>query len=79
MYLIFQFFKEHYKEIVGREGFTIRPVLVRPKSRGSVTLLSRDPTRPPAIDPNYLSHPDDVATLVNGNQPLVFAIPFLFL
>ncbi|XP_047487356.1 glucose dehydrogenase [FAD, quinone]-like [Penaeus chinensis] len=60
------FFKEHYKEIIGREGFTIRPVLVRPKSRGSVTLLSSDPTRPPAIDPNYLSHPDDVATLVNG-------------
>ncbi|XP_063606726.1 glucose dehydrogenase [FAD, quinone]-like [Penaeus indicus] len=61
-----KFFKEHYKEIIGREGFTIRPVLVRPKSRGSVTLLSSDPTRPPAIDPNYLSHPDDVATLVNG-------------
>ncbi|XP_063606716.1 glucose dehydrogenase [FAD, quinone]-like [Penaeus indicus] len=60
------FIKEHYKKIVGREGFTIRPVLVRPKSRGSVTLLSSDPTRPPAIDPNYLSHPDDVATLVNG-------------
>ncbi|XP_063606725.1 glucose dehydrogenase [FAD, quinone]-like [Penaeus indicus] len=60
------FSKEYYKEIFGREGFTIRPVLVRPKSRGSVTLLSSDPTRPPAIDPNYLSHPDDVATLVNG-------------
>ncbi|XP_042857444.1 oxygen-dependent choline dehydrogenase-like [Penaeus japonicus] len=60
------FFKNYYKEIFGREGFTIRPILVRPKSRGSVTLLSSDPRRPPAIDPNYLSHPDDVATLVNG-------------
>lgn len=45
---------------------TIMPYLTRPKSLGSVVLRSRDPFDPPIVDPNYLSHPDDVHTLVNG-------------
>ncbi|XP_045125683.1 glucose dehydrogenase [FAD, quinone]-like [Portunus trituberculatus] len=57
---------EQYSPLFGRSGMTIMPYLMRPKSLGSVVLKSRDPFDPPIVDPNYLSHPDDVQALVNG-------------
>lgn len=47
-------------------GITLLACNVRPKSRGSVTLVSSDPGVNPAIDPNYLDHPDDVTTSLEG-------------
>ena len=47
-------------------GFSIGPTLLRPKSRGSITLRSADPLAPPAIQPNYLSEDSDVCVLVEG-------------
>lgn len=41
--------------------FSMFGVLEHPFSRGSVHITSRDPTVAPAIDPNYLSHPLDLA------------------
>jgi choline dehydrogenase len=38
----------------------------RPYSRGSVHITSKDPTIPPIIDPNYLSHPLDVELFSDG-------------
>jgi len=49
-----------------REGFTILPVLVHPKSRGSVKLRSANPKDPPVINPNYFSDPLDIKVLVAG-------------
>ncbi|KAG7159552.1 Glucose dehydrogenase [FAD quinone]-like 2, partial [Homarus americanus] len=59
-------YHQYFKGLLGQEGITICPSLTRPKSRGSVKLRSRDFRDPPLIDPNYLSHPDDVTTLVRG-------------
>nr|XP_045621682.1 glucose dehydrogenase [FAD, quinone]-like isoform X3 [Procambarus clarkii] len=59
-------FKEYFESIYGKAAFNMRPTLVHPKSRGTVTLRSRDPREPPNIDPNFLSHPHDVAMLVKG-------------
>ncbi|XP_046560481.1 alcohol dehydrogenase [acceptor]-like [Haliotis rubra] len=50
----------------GDEGFTALPSLLHPKSRGTIRLRSTNPFEHPAIDPNYLSHPDDVQTLMRG-------------
>ena len=47
-------------------GFSIGPTLLRPKSRGRITLDSADPLAPPAIQPNYLSEESDVCVLVQG-------------
>jgi choline dehydrogenase-like flavoprotein len=40
--------------------------LLRPKSRGSVTLDSADPTVPPRIDPRFYEHPDDLDVMTKG-------------
>ena len=47
-------------------GFTIGAVLLQPRSSGVVRLRSADPFDAPLIEPRYLSHPEDVQTLVRG-------------
>ncbi|WP_088142742.1 GMC family oxidoreductase [Achromobacter xylosoxidans] len=45
-------------------GFSIGTFALRPQSRGSVHIASKDPDASPVIHGNYLDHPDDVrATL----------------
>ena len=48
------------------QGIGVAPTLLRPKSRGSVTLGGPSINDPPIIDTNFLDHPDDVQTLVEG-------------
>ena len=45
---------------------TLYVSVARPYSRGSVHITSKDPTVPPIIDPNYLSHPLDVELFSDG-------------
>lgn len=45
---------------------TISPVVLHPKSRGQISLKSKNPLDPPLIYANYLTDPEDVATLVEG-------------
>ncbi|UTH74782.1 GMC family oxidoreductase [Chromobacterium sp. IIBBL 290-4] len=40
-------------------AFTASVCHLRPHSRGHVAISGRDPAAPPAIQPNYLSHPQD--------------------
>jgi len=47
-------------------GYSCHVCVLRPKSRGSVTLASRDPAQPPVIDHNFFSDPADMKTLVEG-------------
>ncbi len=44
------------------------PILVQPKSRGTVSLQSKDPLAPPLINPNYLSESADIRVLKKGVQ-----------
>ena len=50
----------------GSSGITLNSYTLRPKSRGSVTLRSADPRAQPVVDPNFLSHPDDLRCSVEG-------------
>ena len=47
-------------------GYQLHVCQLRPESRGTIRLKSPDPLAYPAIDPNYLSAPEDVETLVKG-------------
>nr|XP_053648460.1 glucose dehydrogenase [FAD, quinone]-like [Cherax quadricarinatus] len=60
------FFQQYFGPIKGKDGFNILPLLARQKSRGTVRLRSGDPHESPLIDPNFLSHPDDVAAFIRG-------------
>jgi len=47
-------------------AFTMSVCQLRPKSRGWVRIRSPDPIEPPAMQPNYLTQPEDSKTLVAG-------------
>ena len=47
-------------------GFTCHVCLLRPKSRGEVTLGSADPMAAPVIDPNFFGEAADLETMVAG-------------
>jgi choline dehydrogenase-like flavoprotein len=57
---------DHGRKTVFGHGYSCHVCLLRPKSRGSVTLASPDPLAAPLIDPAFLSDPDDTARLVRG-------------
>ncbi|XP_060593370.1 glucose dehydrogenase [FAD, quinone]-like [Ruditapes philippinarum] len=46
-----------------KEGITLIPTLLHPKSRGTITLKSTDPFEHPNIDPNYLDDREDIEVL----------------
>lgn len=47
-------------------GLSAAAWVMRPESRGTVTLRSADPFEAPAIDPNLLSAPNDLRRAVHG-------------
>ena len=47
-------------------GFNISIVLLYPKSRGRITLLSPDPRTAPILDPSILSEPEDFEPMLRG-------------
>jgi choline dehydrogenase len=49
-----------------RDGFSVLSIVIRPKSRGYVALKNSDPLSAPLIQPNLLSHPDDMEVLKKG-------------
>ena len=57
---------DHGRKTVFGHGYSCHVCLLQPKSRGSVTLASADPTAAPLIDPAFLAEPDDLASLVRG-------------
>lgn len=56
--------KDHGRQIALGYGFTLHVCDLLPKSRGRIGLQSPDPLDDPLIDPNYLSAPEDLETMV---------------
>ncbi len=57
---------DHGREKVWGHGLGCHSCLLRPKSRGEVTLTSSDPFQNPSIDPKFLTHPDDMRVMIDG-------------
>lgn len=57
---------DHARKLHLGYGYSCHVCVLRPASRGSVTLASADPLAAPAIDPNYLSEDSDLETLIKG-------------
>ncbi|XP_054709909.1 uncharacterized protein LOC129219656 [Uloborus diversus] len=55
-----------YAPYEGKPFYACLVSLLKPKSRGTITLRSTDPYDPPVIDPNYLEDPEDIQDLVEG-------------
>ncbi len=57
---------DHGRKTVLGHGYSAHVCLLRPLSRGSVTLASRDAQAAPLIDPNFFDHPDDMQRMIRG-------------
>ncbi|HTR74807.1 MAG TPA: GMC family oxidoreductase N-terminal domain-containing protein [Solirubrobacterales bacterium] len=61
---LFPFIPPNFGGYEFETGYTFYPGLLKPKSRGKLSLKSSDPGDPPVIDPAYLQDEDDVRRLV---------------
>ena len=66
LHLVIAVVDDHGRKLHWGHGYSAHVCLLRPKSRGTVTLNSANPTDPPAIDPAFLSDPDDMEKLVKA-------------
>ncbi len=57
---------DHGRRLSLGYGLTLHVCDLLPKSRGRISLASPDPAAAPRIAANYLGHPDDLPTLVDG-------------
>ncbi len=57
---------DHARRLHCSYGISCHVAVLRPKSRGRVSLRSADPRDPPRIDPGFLAEEVDLATLLAG-------------
>jgi len=57
---------DHGRKTVLGHGFSCHVCVLRPRSRGSVRLASKDPMAAPLIDPNFLGERDDLDRMIQG-------------
>jgi choline dehydrogenase-like flavoprotein len=61
---------DHGRTILPGHGYSCHICLLRPKSRGEVTLASADPMAAPMIDPNFFAEEEDLDTMVKAFKQL---------
>lgn len=58
--------KDHGRQLLWGQGYTLHTCFLRPYSRGEIGLHSADPLADARIQPNYLSDERDVEAMVKG-------------
>ena len=66
LHYIIGLIEDHARKIIPGFGYSCHVCVLRPYSRGHVSLKSNDPFSPPLIDPNFLSDERDLETLIKG-------------
>ena len=59
---------DHGRKTVFGHGYSAHVCLLQPRSRGTVSLASRDPMALPLVDPQFLADPQDMQRMVRGFQ-----------
>ncbi|MDB5995952.1 MAG: putative alcohol dehydrogenase [Pseudomonas sp.] len=59
-------FADHGRTLYAGHGQSVHACLLHPKSVGQLTLASADPMVAPLIDPAFLTHPEDIRTMIEG-------------
>jgi choline dehydrogenase-like flavoprotein len=57
---------DHGRKVTLGHGYSCHVCVLRPNSRGSVSLRSANPLDAPRIDPNFLADADDMARMIKG-------------
>ncbi len=60
------FYEEFLGDLNNKDVFGVFPMMLRPKSRGSIRLRSKNPMQYPLMYANYLTEEDDVRVLREG-------------
>lgn len=58
--------EDHARKIHTAHGYSCHVCLLRPQSRGQITLAHADPLQAPLIDPAFLSNDEDLEVMVKG-------------
>ncbi|XP_065371900.1 glucose dehydrogenase [FAD, quinone] [Calliphora vicina] len=61
-----EFYQTVYQGLHDKETFGMVPVLLRPKSKGRISLRSSNPFHWPKMEPNFMQDPDDVRAMIEG-------------
>lgn len=61
-----EFFHKVYDGVIGHHAFGMVPIVMKPRSRGRISLRSRNPFQWPRMQANYFDVDADLATLVEG-------------
>jgi len=65
MHFVPAWLDDHGRNRLPGDGYTLHACPLRPKSRGHLAIQSADPAQPIAIHANYLSEPDDLASMID--------------
>lgn len=66
LHFVISVVEDHARKLHMAHGYSCHVCLLRPRSRGQVTLASADPRQAPLIDPAFLAEAEDLETLVKG-------------
>ena len=66
LHLLLAIVDDHGRKLHLGGGFGCHVCLLRPKSRGTVSLRSADPEQAPVIDPNFFGEPEDVEAMIGA-------------
>ncbi|XP_058823390.1 glucose dehydrogenase [FAD, quinone]-like [Topomyia yanbarensis] len=61
-----EFYSKTYGTARGKHAFGIAPVLMRPRSRGRLSLKTTNPFHWPHMEGNFFDHPKDMSTMIEG-------------
>lgn len=66
LFITDEVFYKTWAPILLKEGFTISPMVMYPRSRGVVKLKTTNPRDPPLIKSNFFTDPYDVRVIIEG-------------